>query len=134
MFSDVDVPEFDRAALTLSGVTVAVASTPSSEPATTTRRVFRRGDRVRAGLQIYQGTTRSDSLVAVVMRVQILDAEGSAARDQSLTFSEQMFTNRRADCAIAIPVANLGPGEYLLKLEASAGPQRAGRAVRFAVE
>jgi hypothetical protein len=68
------------------------------------------------------------------MRAQILDAKGNPARDQSLTFSETMFTNRRADCTVAIPVANLAPGEYLLKLEASGDQQRAGRALRFAVE
>lgn len=134
VFSDVEVPRFDRAALTLSGVTVDIAASPSAEPQTTTRRVFRRSDRVRAALQIYQGISRTDPLVPVVMRVQIVDAKGTSARDQSLTFNEKMFTNRRADCTIAIPVANLAPGQYLLKLEASADQQRFGRALRFAVE
>jgi hypothetical protein len=96
--------------------------------------VFRREDRVRALLQIYQGTDRTEAIVPVSMRVQILDAKGAAARDQSLSFSEKMFANRRADCVITIPVANLPPGEYVLKLEASSDRQTTGRAFRFAVE
>ena len=100
----------------------------------TTRRVFRRGEQVRALLQIYQGTERTDAIAPVSMRVQILDAKGSAVRDQSLPFTEKTFTNRRAGGVITLPVANLPAGEYLLKLEASLDRRTAGRAWRFAVE
>jgi hypothetical protein len=68
------------------------------------------------------------------MRVQILDAKGTAVRDQSLPFGEAAFTNRRADCVITLPLSSLPAGDYLLKLEASAGRETAGRALRFAVE
>ena len=81
------------------------------------RRAFRRADQVRAVLQIYQGTERTDPIAPVSMRVQILDAKGVAVRDQSLPFTEKAFTNRRADCVITLPLAALQPGEYLLKLE-----------------
>ena len=134
VFSGVTVPKFESAALSLSGVAVDVASSPSGAPAPTTRRVFRRDERVRALLQIYQGTERTEAIAAVSMRVQILDAKGGAVRDQSLPFTEKAFTNRRADCVITLPLANLPPGEYLLKLEASADRHTAGRALRFAVE
>ena len=50
----------------------------------TTRRSFKRGEVVRGVLQIYQGTQRTDALMPVVMRVRILDAKGTALRDQSL--------------------------------------------------
>jgi VWFA-related protein len=134
VFSDVAVPKFDGAALSLSGVTVDIASSPSVAPVATTRRLFRRDEIVRALLQIYQGTQRTDAIVPVSMRVQILDAKGSAVRDQSLPFGEQTFTNRRADCVITLPLATLPAGDYLLRLEASVGGQRTGRALRFAVE
>jgi hypothetical protein len=134
VFSDVTVPKFDSAALSLSGVTVDVAGTAPAAPATTTRRSFRREERVRALLQIYQGTQRSDPIVPVSMRVQIVDAKGAAVRDQSLPFGEQAFTNRRADCVITLPLAKLPAGEYLLKLDASVGGQKSGRALRFVVE
>ncbi len=134
VFSDLTVPEFDRAPLSVSGVTVDVASPPSASPVPTTRRVFRRGEQVRAVMQIYQGTQRTEAIAPVSMRVQILDAKGGAVRDQSLPFTEKTFTNRRADCVITLPVANLPSGEYLLKLEASLDRRTAGRALRFAVE
>ncbi len=134
VFSDVTVPKFDSAPLSLSGVTVDIASIRSTAPVPTTRRAFRRDEQVRVVLQIYQGTERTEAIVPVSMRVQILDAKGGSVRDQSLPFTEQTFTNRRADCVITIPVAKLPPGEYLLKLDASLDRQRTGRALRFAVQ
>ena len=134
VFSDITVPAFDSAALSLSGVTVDVASTSSGAPVPTTRRVFNSGERVRASVQIYQGTSRTDAPAPVVMQVQILDAKGRSVHEESLPFSATTFTDRRADCVMAIPLANLSPGEYLLKLEASAEQRRSGRALRFAIE
>jgi VWFA-related protein len=127
VFSDVTVAEFDRAPLSLSDVAIETANAP------TTRRVFRPSDQVRAVLQIYQGTERTDAIAPVTMRVQILDSKGAAIRDQSLPFGEQAFANRRAECVITVPVANLPPGDYLLKLEASTARHQAGRALRLAV-
>ncbi len=134
VFSDVTVPSFESDPLSLSDVTVDVAASASSGPVPTTRRVFHRGDRVRALLQIYQGTNRTEPAGAVSMRVQIVDAEGTAVRDQALTFTEAMFANRRADCVITLPVANLPPGKYLLKLDASLDRRTSGRMLAFSVE
>ena len=85
-------------------------------------------------LQIYQGTQRTDALTPVVMRVRILDAKGTALRDQSLPFPESSFANRRTDCVITLPLSTLAPGEYLLKLDASANRHTSSRALRFSVE
>jgi VWFA-related protein len=134
VFSEVTVPDFDNARLSLSSVNVNVAPAPSADAASTLQRVFRRTDQVRAALQIYQGTRRTDPIVPVSIRVQIVDAKGATVRDQSLPFTETMFTNRRADGVMAIPVANLTPGEYVLKLDASAAGERTGHSLRFAVE
>ncbi len=134
VFSEVTVPQFDTARLSLSSVNVDLATAPSARAVATMRRVFRRADRVRAVLQIYQGTERTEAIAPVSMRVQILDAKGGAVRDQSLPFTEKAFTNRRADCVITLPLAALPPGDYLLKLEASMDRQTAGRALRFIVE
>ena len=134
VFSDVTVPDFAHARLSLSSVNVNVAHAPSAAAESTLRRVFRRTDQVRAALQIYQGIGRTDPIVPVSIRVQIVDTKGATVREQSLPFTETMFTNRRADGVMAIPVANLAPGEYLLKLQASASGQQAGRALRFTVE
>lgn len=134
VFSNVSVPKFASAELSLSGVMVDVAAGATATPAATTRRVFRRGERVRALLQIYQGTARTAPLAPVAMRVQILDANGIAVRDQSLPFAESAFTDRRAECVITLPLSSLPVGDYLLKVEASAARETLGRALRFAVE
>jgi VWFA-related protein len=134
VFTNVSVPKFASASLSVSGIMVDAAANATAAPAATTRRAFKRGERVRALLQIYQGTGRSDPIVPVSMRVQILDAKGTAVRDQSLPFVESAFTDRRADCVITLPLSSLPAGDYLLKLEASAGRDTAGRALRFAVE
>ena len=112
VFSDVTVPKFDSAALSLSGVTVDVASAASAAPSTTTRRVFRRDEQVRRCCRFIRAPQRTEAIVPVSMRVQILDAKGAAVRDQSLPFAEQAFTNRRADCVITLPLAKLPAGEY----------------------
>jgi VWFA-related protein len=134
VFADTTVPKFDVAPLSLSGVSVEMASGTSSGPKPTTARAFARGDQVRAVMQIYQGTQRSDAIVPVSMRVQILDAKGAAIRDQSLPFAEASFTNRRADCVITLPLAQLPAGDYLLKLDVSSKSNMSGRAIRFSVQ
>ena len=134
VFSDLAVPDFAGSPLSLSGLTVDVVRSPNAPPISTTRRSFRRTDRVRALLQIYQGTGRTDPIAPVAMRVQIVDGKGAPVRDQTLPFDERTFTGRRADAVITLPLANLTPGEYLLKLAASLGPHSEGRAIRFVVE
>jgi hypothetical protein len=68
------------------------------------------------------------------MRVRILDAKGTAVRDQSLPFPETAFASRRTDCVITLPLRALTPGAYLLRLDATATRHTAGRALRFSVE
>ncbi len=134
VFADVTIPRFDDDPLSLSDISVETAGGPAGELLPTTRRAFRASDKVRAVLQIYQGTRRSDALMPVAMRVQIVDARGKSIRDQLLPFAEQAFTSRRADCVITLPLASLAAGEYLLKLEASKDQKTTGRALRFTVE
>ena len=134
VFSDITVPTFDSAPLSLSGLSVETASSSGGAAKPTTRRAFKRGEVVRAVLQIYQGTGRTDALAPVVMRVRILDAKGVVLRDQSLPFPESSFGNRRTDCVITLPLSALAPGEHLLKLDASASRHTSARALRFRVE
>ena len=115
-------------------MSVEIASSGGGAAKPTTRRAFKRDDVVRTVLQIYQGTARTDALAPVVMRVRILDAKGTALRDQSLPFPESSFANRRTDCVITLPLSTLAPGEYLLKLDASANGDTSGRVLRFTVE
>ena len=76
VFADVTVPKFQSTPLSLSDIAVEIASSLSTPPAPTTSRSFRRGDHVRAVIQIYQGTQRTDPITPVSMRVQIVNAQG----------------------------------------------------------
>ncbi len=86
-------------------------------------------------MRIYQGTGRNDTLAPVNVRVRIVNAQNQAVRDEVMPLSAAAFhTARAADCRIALPVAQLPPGDYLLRLEATMGERVAGRAMRFHVE
>lgn len=144
-FSYVTVPAFASVPLSLSSIVVGAQRTTSSVPrdalqgllpvAPTTARSFRRGDAVSAFMRIYQGTGRTDALAPVAVRVQIVDSQDRVVRDQVLPLSVSAFgSTRAADCRIALPVSQLPPGNYLLRLEAAMGERIAGRVMRFSVE
>jgi hypothetical protein len=126
VFGPVTVPPFGSAPLSLSDVMVETTSRA------TTRRVFERDERVRALVQVYQGTQRTDVIVPVSVRTSILDAKGGAIRDQQLALTGKDFTDRRA--ALALDIGQLPPGEYVLSLDASLERHTTTRILRFAVQ
>jgi VWFA-related protein len=128
VFSPIVVPRFDSAPLSLSSVTV------TAEGRTTTTRAFGRGHAVSAVLEIYQGTERRDPIEPVQVRVRVFDAANAAVRDETLTFAPAMFVERRATCRVGIPIEQLRPGDYLLRIDAAAPGGTTTRALRFAVE
>ena len=142
VFSQIAIPKFAAAPLSVSDIAIEVGPAGNSPAGSgalvsilpTTQRRFNRGDQVRAFLQMYQGTERTDAIVPVSLRVRILDARGGATRDQSLVFSEKEFRARRADCQVNLPLDGLAAGEYLLEMTAAAGDEVAARKVRFAVQ
>jgi hypothetical protein len=136
VFSQIVVPAFDRAPLSLSDVVwyAAASGRKDARPvATATRRAFGHTEIVQANLQVYQALASTDAIVPVTVHVQIVDTSGRTVRDQSLTIDAAQFTNRRADCRLTVPVDHLAAGEYLLRIEASAGKASATKAVRFSV-
>jgi VWFA-related protein len=135
VFSSLAIPKFTTAKLALSDVVIETgpADQSTGDIAPTTQRTFARGDQVRAFLQIYEGTRRTEAITPVSVRVRILDARGQATRDQAIVFAEKDFQGRHADCRINLPLDRLAAGEYLLEMTASAGEETAERKVRFAV-
>ena len=117
VFSQIAIPDFSTGRLSVSDIAVELGQASNGAAGVpvpvlpTTRRTFARGDQVRAFLQVYQGTGRTDPIVPVSIRVRILDARGGATRDQSLVFSEKEFRARRADCRINLPIDGLPAGE-----------------------
>jgi hypothetical protein len=141
----VDVPDFARERLSLSGVLWHVAPEEPSAPreeidgalpfAPTARRAFARTESVSIFVQVSQGLTRKDLLQPVTLRVQVRDAQDHAVRDSLQTLMPATFgANRTANARLPLPLQGLAAGHYLLSLDATMGERRASRSVRFAVE
>jgi hypothetical protein len=143
VYAHVDVPDFVKAPLSLSGVVIdatpgvpaapiealkdVVAVVPTSE------REFVRVDRVNAFVRVYQGGKAA--LAPVTVMIRILDAQGATVIEQSDTLDAHAFkAGRAADEKFALPLARLAPGEYLLTMEATLGKSTARRDVRFRVQ
>jgi hypothetical protein len=140
VFSQIIVPAFASERLSLSDIVIeagglpAASTAPTGVAAPTTERSFQRTDSVQAFLEVYQGTERTDVLRPVALRVRIINTQDIAVRDQSLVLDpEQFSTNRTAGSRLTLPVQNLPPGDYLLRVDATIGDRAAGRAVRFQV-
>jgi hypothetical protein len=140
----VDVPDFTRAPLALSGVLLHVAPEEPSAPhddiekglpfVPTARRAFSRSDKVALFVQVGQGTARKDAVQTVTLRLRISDVHDAAVRNQTGSLTPAEFTkSRTANVRLPLPLGGLAPGRYLLTLEASAGDLRAERLLRFEI-
>jgi VWFA-related protein len=145
VFCDVTVPAFAAEPLSLSNI--VIAPTPGTQTAPkdflapllpivpTARREFARADRFVAYFRIYQGTGRQDPLAPVQLRSTIVDARGAVvATETSALEAAQFSAGRTAEHYVAVPLATLAPGDYLLKIETTMGARTAGRAMRFIVK
>ncbi len=139
---DVDVPDFSRAAVSLSGVAISakpgmtaalkdsIASIVPIVP--TTVREFVAGDEVTAFLRVYQGGNGPVAPVTVAAR--IVDEEDARVFETSEALGPDRFGKARgADYSLALPIATLKRGAHLLTIEARAGGHVARRDVRFDV-
>jgi hypothetical protein len=133
VFAGVDVPDFSKEALALSGVLVEKTPLPPvtnpNELAAlvavkpTVTRTFSRDDRVKAFLRVYQKDPKPVRLAARIV---------SDSKEPVFTRTDDL-SGVSADYSREIPVESLPPGQYLLTIEAVAGERRLTRAVRFAV-
>ena len=141
----VDVPDFARAALSMSGVLLHVAPEEPSAPldeingvlpfAPTARRTFAATDTVSAFVQVGQGTSLKSMIVPVILTMRIVDVHDRVVRQQASTLEPRAFSsNRTANSKLEIPTAGLPPGQYLLKLDAAIAKDSSERMVRFSVE
>ena len=142
VYYDIEVPDVSKGALTWSGVafhaspgvtTAAAAKLHTGIPiAPTSQRLFTRTDSVSAFARIHQGG-KSD-LVPVPVVAAITDSTGRQVWKRTETFDPSRFTSARgADVLIAVPMAQLEPGAYRLRMEATHGGMTAVRDSRFTV-
>jgi VWFA-related protein len=138
----VDVPDFDRESLTLSGVVLLDRRAPTATPpealagildtAPTTRREFRTADEVSALVRVYQRQREQPAPIAVSVRV--LDSGlAEVATAPSPLQSGQFAGTGSADARYPLPLGSLRPGSYVLRVEATRERTTARRDVRFEV-
>ena len=132
VYGFVEVPDFSKDDLVLSGVALQVSPAMMSGPkgalddllpiVPTARREFLTTDAVTAFLRVYRnGQTPPPGVTA-----RILDSTGQVVFDDH-------HTSPVADYQIDLPVDRLQAGEYLLEFTAASGERTATRGVRFNV-
>jgi VWFA-related protein len=143
IYVDVDVPDFRKDKVSLSGVVLnsALGAVPVAPArllrdvvpiAPTTLRVFSTADIVTAFVRVYQGA--DEKLIDVPLRITVQDAAGKSvfSKTESLT-ADRFAATQAADYQFRLPLTTLKPGEHLLTFEATAGKMTARRDVRFHV-
>jgi VWFA-related protein len=142
VFVDVDVPDFAKDALSLSGLVLGIDPPLPGASAErladvvpvvpTTLREFRADARVTSFVRIYQGGSKPPSAVRVTST--IVD-EASRSNFESTVFfdSARFMASRSADFRLDLPVARLEAGQHLLTIEATIGRTTLRRDARFTV-
>jgi hypothetical protein len=143
VYMDLEVPDFTKAPLSLSGVLLQDGATAAVTPddvfrtlvpvTPTSRREFARGEPLTAFVRVYQGGR--DPMGRVNVRAQITTSSGAIVVDNVSTLERDEFsTERAADYQLALPLERLAPGEYLLTIDATLGTSGTSRRnVRFSV-
>jgi VWFA-related protein len=142
VFTTIEVPDFAKDPLSLSGVVVETQPPPYAAAQSmladllpvvpTAVRSFGAGATARAFVRVYQGGSRAPA--PVVMTVRVTDVQQAVRVTSTSRLPAEAFVQTRAaDFTWLLPTPELGPGEYLLTLEAVLGERRAIQHVRFHV-
>jgi VWFA-related protein len=142
VYTFVDVPDFAKQPLSLSGLVLGVTPSVSSAGreafanllpvVPTAQREFARTDRATAFLEVYQEAGKSSLPVSVTAR--ITDTSDRVVWDQATPLPADRFAGKGgADYRLDLPVERLEPGEYLLTIDASQGQRTVRRGLRFTV-
>jgi len=142
VFTDVEVPNIDRTPLSGSGLVLSRSADMTAERGDlarvlpvvpTTTRAFAAREPVQIFLQLYEG--RSAKPEAVHVDARIVDAADKVAFQDAAVLDPARFGQRRtADYQLTVPASTLGPGEYLLKVDATLGDDTLHRDARFTVK
>ena len=141
-YLDVEVPEFVRDPMQLSGVVLTVEPAPPAAPTDaaeaflpvvpTSRRTFRSTDAALGFVRVYQAADRPPT--PVTLSVSVTDGTDRVVQTSTEALGPERFTTRQADCRFNLPLSTLAPGEYLLTVEAAQGARTVRRHVRFVVK
>jgi len=141
LLGDVIVPDFSKDPIALSGVFIGLGDgaavrreelTGLLSLTPTTARTFDAAESVVAAVRLFQART---PLAPETLKVTILDGRDKRVVETSHKLAPETFANGAgAMHRLALPVATLGSGQFLLRLEASrSGVPAVRREVRFTV-
>jgi len=140
VYTEIDVPDYSKAPLSLAGVMFEAVPSPIAAPkgklaslipiVPTADRDFVAGDVVTAFSRIYQGG--KDPLQPVAVATRIVDGTGAEVFSKVETMAADRFgTGRSADVLVSIPIGALASGPHLLTITATRGTATAHQEVRF---
>lgn len=140
VYTDVDIPDFLNAPLSLSGLALMMRPAPASGPpnafakllpeAPTTVREFYGDEQVTGLIKVSQNA--ASPAVPVTLALRLTNAQGAAIQEGVETIPAASFgATHTAEHTFEVPVTNLPPGEYLLTVKASAGAATATRQLRY---
>ncbi|MDQ3070112.1 MAG: VWA domain-containing protein [Acidobacteriota bacterium] len=143
VFEEIDVPDFRKETVSLSGVVMGVSPSLPSAPqgflgaiapvTPTSQRVFMKGHRPVAYLRVYQGGKRART--AIALSTTIINEQDRSVHAATETLDGARFTGEAGvEHRFDLPIDSLAPGAYLLRIEAKGASQAsASREVRFVV-
>lgn len=140
---DLTVPDFNERLLMLSGLSLtssAAADVPTLQvkgaratlptPATTTR-AFQRSDTVTVYVEVYENVWWTDSAHTITLVTELEDASGRVIPMTSERRPPKNAQQATGDPFVArLPLANVPPGSYTLRVEARSTYGRSHSAVR----
>jgi hypothetical protein len=140
VFLQVDVPDFRKSALSLSGLVLGRPRSGTSDALAdllpvvpTASRAFSPAGSLLAFLRVYQGG--KDALRPVHVRARLVDAAGrTALEEQGELGADRFGPERSADIRFPLPLARLQPGPYLVTFDVADAGRTARRDVRFTIE
>jgi VWFA-related protein len=142
VYAELDVPDFSKPALSLSGVMLEATPSPVAAPkgklaslipiVPTAERTFAADETVTAFARIYEGGKDPHQPVDITTR--ILDGAGAEVFSKVESVGADRFgASRSADVTLALPLSTLPPGPYLLSVVATRGKVSARQDVRFSM-
>jgi hypothetical protein len=140
--TSVDVPDFDKDPLTLSGVVLHDANAPTAtaaealggvvDVAPTTRREFTTGQRVVALFRAYE--RRADQPAPVTVTFRVLDHQLRELIAEPMVVAAGRFAaDGSAELRFNLPLDRLQPGAFVLRVDATRDRSTVQRDVRFSV-
>jgi hypothetical protein len=142
VYADLEVPDFSKVPLSLSGVVLTSTPRPPTAQAAplnaiiptapTTLRTFNRAHIVAATLRVYQG--RGAPPQPVTLTLTVLDESGARVTDGVRNLMADQFAKTNSvDVTWPIVATDFAPGAHLLRIEASLGAIQIRRDVQFVV-